>query len=433
MRRWQLGYASDFVSCSFLGRFLCSFLRTCRATLFAHRSVLAIALLCLTLMVPHLGCSTLKAKLEQIATPATGRQLRQFSIDNTWVRATTTQDYLGFRRLNRFSPIALDRMIIQGNSIDGVSAYDRKNGKLIWRMTLENGVEGGAAVASSGGQDKLYFGASNGDFYCLNVADGKVLWSTPVRTETLAAPTVDEGVVYFQTGTDVVYALDAETGKQLWVYNRQVTGNFSIRATSRPTVYKDKLLVGFSDGFVVALKKRDGGVLWERKISQSGRFRDVDSTPIVDEGQVFVSSYDGALVALELESGDRNWTIERGGYVPVSLQRDRIYYATTDGEILFLDKKSGKQISAIRVNKGIATQPILFKGLMVYGESEGALVVADAETGAPVGRFESGLGLLARPTVLEGSGEAFFISNSAHLYAMKLGYKSVSDRLPWQN
>lgn len=382
-------------------------------------------LLALTLPVAS-GCASLRSSLGGATAP------REFVIESTWVRSTPQKDFLGYRRLNRMAPLVLETMVVQGNSIDGLVAYNRKNGNEIWRLNIENGVEGGAV--ESGGN--LYFGASDGLFYCVKASDGAVLWTFPMRSETLAPPTIESGVVYAQNGADVVYALDAATGKQLWLYNRQVTGNFSIRATTRPVVAGESVYVGFSDGFIVSLKKRDGGLLWERKIGRAPRFRDVDATPVIDGDSLFVSSFDGTLYSLRAESGDINWQIEEGGYVPVTLGTerlaDRLYYATATGKILILDKRSGKQISAIELKKGIPTQPVVFKNLLIYGESEGGLIAADAETGVPVGRFEPGRGLMARPTVIDQTGEAYIMSNNANIFALKMGYKRIADRLPWQ-
>jgi outer membrane protein assembly factor BamB len=198
----------------------------------------------------------------------------------------------------------------------------------------------------------------------------------------------------------------------------------------------DKVLAGFSDGFLVALKKRDGSLLWERKLGRTGRFKDVDSTPVIDDDSIYVASFDGFLYSLKKDSGDVNWELDRGGYVPVTVGHDRfsdrLYFATVTGQLLILDKRTGKELKSIAIKKGIATQPTFYKNFIVYGESEGALVVADAENGTTIGRFAPGHGLVSRPTVNETTGEAYFISNSANLYAMKLGFQRRSDLLPWQ-
>jgi len=378
--------------------------------------------------VSALGCSS----LPKVLTPHASQQ-REFVIERKWTRATPEHDYFGYHRMHRMSPLVLDKVIIQGNAIDGVSAYDRVSGNERWRMAIKGGVEGGAQIV----KDNLYFGASDGNLYCVKVSDGSVLWTFPLKSETLAPPTVDDGVVYVENGSDVVYAIDATNGKQIWLYNRQTTGNFSIRATTRPVVAGENVFVGFTDGFVVALKRRDGALNWERKIGRAARFKDVDGTPVLDGGQMFVSSFDGTLYSLKPDSGQVNWSVEDGGYVPVTVGPDRyadqLFYSTANGKILVIDKHSGKIQQTFMVKKGIATQPVFFRGVMVYGESEGALVAANPSTGAVIGRFEPGFGMMAKPTIIESTGEVYFMSTGANLFALHLGYEHFSDLLPWQN
>lgn len=376
------------------------------------------------------GCSTLNSIIHS------GSTRREMAIESNWVRSTTKSEFLGFRRMNRMSPLLYEsgplKLVIQANAIDGMVAYDRATGSERWRLDLKNGVEGGAAISG----DRLYFGSSDGSFYCVSIRDGRVLWNAPLRAETLAPPSVEGGVVYVQNGADVVFALDAESGKQLWRYNRQVTGSLSIRATTRPVVARDLVLAGFADGYLVALKKRDGGMIWERKLGESPRFHDVDSTPVVDGANVYVASFDASLYSLKLDSGAVNWTVNEGGYVPVTLGSgpfaDRLFYSTANGKILIIDKDSGKLLNEIKVAKGIATQPVLYKGYLIYGESEGAYIIADARSGAVVTRFFPGVGLVSKPTVVDSTGEAFFISSGANLYALRMNYKRTGDTFPWR-
>lgn len=367
------------------------------------------------------GCQTFK----------TTQSRREFVLENTWTRSTLNEEFLGYRRMNRMPPLLIDKMILQANAVDGLVAFDRTTGKQLWRMNLAGGAEGGVQVVG----ERVFFGSSNGRFYCLQLGNGREVWSVPVRAETLAPPSVEKGVVYFQSGAEIVYALDAQTGKQLWSYNRQVTANLSIRATTRPVVAGETLLVGFSDGYLVALRKRDGGVLWERKLGKSNRFQDVDSTPVVSGNSIFVSSFDAALYSLNLEDGKINWVVDEGGYVPVTVGSgnfsDRLFYSTATGKILTIDKQSGKALQTIALKKGIATQPALYKNYLIYGESEGDLVVADLQGGRPLARFSPGDGLVSRPSIREDSGEIYFISNAANLYALRIGYRRINDRLPW--
>ena len=363
------------------------------------------------------GCASLRG----------GPTARQFVFEKQWVRATTKGEFLPFRRLNRATPVVIENMVVDANAIDGVVAYNRKSGSQVWRLDLVNGVEGG--IAEDGGV--LYFGSSNGQFYAVEALSGRVLWTFQVRAETLALPLVRDGVVYFLSGADVAFALDAKTGKQLWIYNRQTTSNFSIRAGGRPTVDGDMVFLGFSDGFMVALRKKDGSMIWERKLGRNSRFRDVDTTAVVDDKNLFAASFDGALYCLDKAGGEVQWQVEEGGYLPVTLDGEHLFYSSINGNLMSLNKQTGQAEWSTKVARGIATQPVLHKGYLLYGESEGALLAVDSRNGNQVAYFEPGRGLVAAPLITE-QGEVYMMSNNANLWALRMQLRKPADLLPWQ-
>jgi outer membrane protein assembly factor BamB len=371
------------------------------------------------------GCSSVRERLNQSA----GREL---VLEPVFVRHTPERQQFGYRQLNRMTPVIANDFVIQGNSIDGLIKYDRKSGHELWRLPIENGVEGGVALSG----DNLYFGAGDGLLRSASLSTGAVNWTVPVRAELLSAPTLDSGVLFAQTGADVIYGLEAGTGKLLWTYNRLVTGNLSVRSTTRPVVAGDLLLVGFSDGSLVALKKRDGSIKWERKLGRGNRFRDVDSTAVVNRGRVYTASYDGVLAALKLETGEILWQAELGGYLPVTVgsgaSADRLYFSTADGRIVELDEATGKELRTHKLSSGIATQPVVHKNLLIFGESEGALRVLDLGSLRTLAQYQSGNGLLSTPALDRDQNEIWFISSAANLYAMKLSYRRVADRFPWK-
>ncbi len=74
-----------------------------------------------------------------------------------------------------------------------------------------------------------------------------------------ASPVVTEGVVYLAATNAGVYALDAETGTELWHYPQE--GTFKVLAS--PRVADDLVYVNADDGKLYALDAGTGVLKWD--------------------------------------------------------------------------------------------------------------------------------------------------------------------------
>jgi len=357
----------------------------------------------------NLGCSVLQPRP------------RELVLRKDWVRQTWSGSYNGYRLSHQMAPIIYEDMVIQGNAIDGISAYHRKLGRLIWKFEIKNGVASGAQEFKG----KLYFGGSDGQFYCIDALNGKLVWSFPTRVENLSEPLVANQTVYFLSGNDTLYALDAETGKQKWVYVRNNASELSIRGGSRPALINGILYVGFADGYFVAFHGRDGTIAWERQINTNNRFKDVDSSPIIDGNNIYVSGFDNALYSLTLQAGQIQWRLEGGSSFPVTVDTKRVYYSTSNGQVRAINKETGQLIWENSTKSGIATRPVLFNDFLVYGESSGALKVVQASDGRPVTSYYPGLGVNSAPLTDAESHRLYFMSNQGNLYSMLLQWERL--------
>lgn len=372
-------------------------------------------LFCLCVLVLT-GCSSLK------------RSPNKFVVEKRWARNTLDKTYLAGRRIHRFAPILTDKMVIAANSIDGVTAFDRASGRQLWRFDVKDGVEGGAELADG----ILYFGSGDGHLYALQPESGSILWTYPLKAEGIAEPLVHGGTLYILAGNNVAHALNAKTGKLNWVYNRREASNLSVRGGSQPAVVGDLVLIGFSDGALVALNKSSGAVAWEANLNRNKRFRDVDATPVIDGNTVYVSSYDGALYALNSSDGKILWTIDDGGYEQVLIVGSHLFYSTTTGKTMALDKGSGKILWTKENPNGIGTAPVLYRNVVVVGEMAGTLRFLDGRSGELLGEFAPGRGVTSRATIDAKKGEVYFVSHDANIYALRVSWRKHAKDWPWE-
>jgi outer membrane protein assembly factor BamB len=348
---------------------------------------------------------------------------KKFQVRPTWVVNTLDKDHLKFRKIHRFSPILFNDYIIQANSFDQISAYNQKSGAQVWSLSIKNGVESSASISGS----HLFFGALDGSVYSIDANNGKVNWTFPTKTENLSEPLVREGKVFILSGGNTLFALDQVTGKQIWLYNRQDPSALSIRGGSKPAFKAGVLYTGFSDGALVALNSDTGALKWEKTINKSKRFRDVDFNPIVDGDNLYVASYDDRLLCLDL-NGNIIWKYDTGSYGGLLVQGNKLFYSSSNGELVALYKDTGAKIWSFKTKGGLATEAKWARGMVIFGESSGKLQFVDGQFGHLVGSFEPGRGIFASPTATDKN--VYFVSNEGLLYSLDYGWNYRSS-IPW--
>lgn len=339
-----------------------------------------------------------------------------YELSRQWARSTLQTNYLNFRQLNRMPPILTKDLVIQGNAIDGIVAYRRNSGHEVWSQKFKNGVEGGAAAD----EDRLYFGSNNGQFYCVDINTGKILWTFALNSESLAYPLVDGPNVYTVSGNNTLYAFDKVTGKSIWVKTNAAKSNMAVRGQTAPVIESGILYLGFSDGNFSAFNSENGRELWTKRIGDDKRFNDVDSTAVLTPSCLLVASFANALYCLDKATGSIRWRHDFGGYQQVFVEDGIIYYPTTGSEIHLLEVDSGKLLRKIVNIKGLATEITGLNSFVIYGESNGSLVVRDKTTFDKIAEFNSGRGVFARPTVDKETGQIYFVSNEANIYRVDL-------------
>ncbi len=348
-------------------------------------------------------------------------------IEKKWVRDSRDEDKLGPRLFQNMRPTIVGEKIIQGNAHDSLVIYNRSNGDKLWSLKLKYGVASGIAVH----KNAVYFGASDGRFYKLDIKSGGIHWAFPVRAETLSQPYISEGVVYFVSGNNVLYALDAESGRLVWQKTHRTVKNLLIRGGSSPVVFKGYIIVGFSNGELVSLNKKTRQIVWKRQLSHSKRFPDIVVPPVVDGKYIYIGSYDDSLYKIQASNGEIIWEINYGISNAVTIVGNRLFVSTTDGRVLSLDKKFGKTLWSKNLKNGIGTQPVFFNEMLFLGESEGSLIAMNADTGEIVTRFRFGRGMTASPLIDKKTGDLYIQSNEGYLYALQVYWEKVQNSYPW--
>jgi len=198
--------------------------------------------------------------------------------------------------------VAGGRVIVR--TVDGrLRALESADGKEAWmvedlvpRLTLR----GTSSPVRAG--DAVICGFDSGRVMAVSIPTGDILWQAQVsaprgRSELERLADIDAAV---RVAGDEVYAVGyqgriamvARDSGQIW-WTRDLSSYRDIGMD------ESQLYVSTSDGDVVALRRRDGGVVWQ----QTGLKRRGLGAPVVHGGAVVVGDFDGYLHWMDRDTG----------------------------------------------------------------------------------------------------------------------------------
>ena len=246
------------------------------------------------------------------------------------------------RQQNQLPLKVVGDKIYLANEQGAIGVMDLHSGKVLWQTDLDERIAAGPGY----GGGIVVVANNKAEVIAIKEGASEPLWRQKVSSEVLTEPLVNEDKVFIQTIDGKVFALAKDTGKKLWVDSREIPP-LTLRGNSKPLIVKNKLLVGFSTGELVAYNMESGKVIWDAAIAVSSgrtdleRIVDIDGLFAVNGDTVYVASYQGKIAAVSLEDGRLVWSREMSSYTGVAADDHQIYVTDDKGFVWGLDINSG--------------------------------------------------------------------------------------------
>lgn len=321
---------------------------------------------------------------------------------------------------NKISPYITDDRVYISNAKGRVDAWQREDGKQIWSVKLKEEISGGV----NGGEGIVAVGTENGEVIALSAADGTERWRIKVPSEVMSLSEAKYGVIVARTNDSKVHALDLTTGKISWSAGKG-TPPLTLRGASQPKVVGELVLVGFDDGKLMAINMRDGEPVWEVPVSiPSGRselerMSDIDGNFEYLDGIVFAASFNGRVVAIDLDKGNILWTKDLSSHAGLSVDRDRVYVTDADDSVWGLEISSGATLwrQDKLLYRGL-TSPKVMGDYVVVGDYKGYMHWLSKEEGKIIGRDNvAGDKIEVAPIVIDG--RTYVLANNGSLTVLQ--------------
>lgn len=288
---------------------------------------------------------------------------------------------------------------------------------------------GGIAYAN----DTLYVSLGFGDLVAMDATSGGVRWRQRLGGTGSGTPTVSDGIVYLVSGDDTGWAVDADTGRIRW----QVDGTPSaanVLGAPAPAVTSKFAVFAFGSGEVVGAFKTGGVQRWTAIISGNregisvARYGDLTGAPVVVGDTAYIGNQSGRLVALNVNTGSRNWTTLQGTISSVWPAGDSIFAITDTLQLIRVDASDGSIIWSTPLPNFVRDTrrrgevfahygPILAGGRVIVASNDGLLRSFNPENGTLTATTEIPDGASSPLAVADGT--LYVVSTKGDLYAFR--------------
>jgi len=269
-------------------------------------------------------------------------------------------------------PALADGRVFAADRKGRVSAYDASTGQSLWTAETKAPISGGPGT----GEGLVLVGTSEAEVLALNKDTGELVWRAALTSEVLSAPRADQGIVVVRTVDGKLFGLDAKEGKRIWVYEQSVPV-LTLRGTSAPLVWKDKVIAGFSNSKLAAVSLNEGKLLWETAVAEPHgrteleRLVDISGEPLLADGIVYVASFQGRIAAIEADSGKLLWARDMSSYSGLAVDEFGLYVTDDQSHVLALDRKDGRTLwKQDKLHARSVTAPAVYGNYVVVGDFE---------------------------------------------------------------
>lgn len=308
------------------------------------------------------------------------------------------------------SPAIANGFLFVGSTDQNFYAIDIQTGKEKWKFATASSITSSPAV--SGGY--VYFISYDGNFYALDAETGTLRWKFETAGERrfahknlhglqpagevspdpwdfyLSSPAVFNGAVYFGSGDNYAYALDAATGSLKWKFR---TGDV---VHASPAIADGVVYIGSWDSMMYALEAATGKLKWRFQAGvdpQTGNQQGFQSSPAISNGTVYVGCRDSNVYALDAKSGAKKWAVSNSGswVLPSPAVYDgKVYFGTSDsGLFRIVDAETGSNAATIDVKFPVYSSPAIANGAVYVGTFGGKLLAIDAKSHETLWEFQT--------------------------------------------
>ncbi len=316
--------------------------------------------------------------------------------------------------------------IYVGTSAGRFYALESATGSMVWKYTTGDAINSTPVISPD--RTAIFFGDDAGKVYRLESETGKKVFAYDGGGEVRSRPLLAGRALFFKDIRGKVHAVNAENGKGLWMFQWDPPEGYVVESTSGVAMSGNTVLAGFYDGQAVGINLIDGTERWRTDLSEfvpedmkaASSKIDVNTTPIVVDGQAVFTSFRGGIFSLDPDDGSILWRRSDLRMISgITIDGDEVYVSVTNKGLMRLSlANKGKTEWESHFSCKTLQAPVVYKDLLVVTDSTFGLIVLSRDTGQVLDRFSPMWGSSAPAEVK--TDRVILHSNGGSVYTFRL-------------
>jgi outer membrane protein assembly factor BamB len=250
----------------------------------------------------------------------------------------------------------------------------------------------------------VYTGSGDGVLYALNAETGEEIWSV-AGFEGLESTGAVAGDLIVTAGYNMlVKAMDRATGDEHWTFQ----ADYPVQGA--PLIVDERVIIA-TDHRVYALDLESGHLAWDVATGTEGGYM---GAPAYDDGVIYTTG-GKLLLALNAQTGKELWRVSKGDpFLGLAVANGMIYVGDWDESIYAFDQATGEERWSFPARPGglFWSAPAVTGDTVYAGNIDGYIYALNAETGELKWSFKTGGSAVSEALVADG---AVYVSDSSHL------------------
>jgi outer membrane protein assembly factor BamB len=246
------------------------------------------------------------------------------------------------------------------------------------------------------------FNNYGGNLYACNAQTGQQKWIyQSERKANLLSSAITDEIIYIRVRqmdnytvnnpvqSDYLIALEPQSGQQKWQFqlSQQQHSPFSLSfnflaSPSAPVVAKEVVYIGSYDGHLYALDVSSGDLAWRFKITNDMAL----GSPAVKEEILCIGSNDGYLYGIDLKTKQERWKFEIGVTLPVIIPvpviaNERVYVVGRYHQLYVLNLDDGQLLWTFSLGNIPLSDPAITDQIICITGNNGCLYALNIDTG----------------------------------------------------